>query len=152
MASMHSLEFYDKCRDKRDSCKKALKQCYEYMANPDFLKKVLTYEINDVYMVKIADMFQEFSRCISHLAVDNYLHEVVMPGIPEFESNIDRLKFWAKVCVDKLKATYPYIKKDELKHKYDDLDMLERILNKVTAQLEKIFAATIFNDANTSNS
>ena len=62
--------------------KKALKQCYEYMANPDFLKKALMYEINDVYVVKIADMFQEFSRCISHLAVDNYLHEVVMPGIP----------------------------------------------------------------------
>ena len=152
MALMHSVEFYDKCHDKHDSCKKALKQCYEYMANPDFLKKALTYEINDVYVVKIADMFQEFSRRISHLAVDNYLHEVVMPGVPEFESNIDRLKFWAKVCVDKLKATYPYIKKDELKHKYDDLDMLERILNKVTAQLEKIFAATIFNDANTSNS
>ena len=152
MALTHSVEFYDKCHDKHDSCKKALKQCYEYMANPDFLKKVLTYEINDVYVVKIADMFQEFSRRISHLAVDNYLHEVVMPAVPEFESNIERLKFWAKVCMDKLKATYPYIKKDELKHKYDDLDMLERILNKVTAQLEKIFAATIFNDANTSNS
>ena len=76
MALMHSVEFYDKYRDKCDSCKKALKQCYEYMANSDFLKKALTYEINDVYMVKIADMFQEFSRRISHLAVDNYLHEV----------------------------------------------------------------------------
>ena len=152
MASTHSVEFYDKCHDKRNSCEKALKQCYEYMANLDFLKKALTYEINNVYVVKIADMFQEFSRRISHLAVDNYLPEVVMPGIPEFESNIDRLKFWAKVCMDKLKATYPYIKKDELKYKYDDLDMLERILNKITAQLEKIFAATIFNNANTSNS
>ena len=152
MALMHSVEFYDKCCDKCDSHKKALKQCYEYMANLYFFKKALTYEINDVYVVKIADMFQEFRRCISHLALDNYLHEVVTPGIPEFESNIDRLKFWAKVCVDKLKATYQYIKKDELKHKYDDLEMLERILNKVTAQLEKIFSATIFNDANTSNS
>ena len=97
-------------------------------------------------------MFQEFSRRISHLAVDNDLHEVVMPGVLEFESNIDRLKFWAKVCVDKLKAMYPYIKKDELKYKYDNLDMLERILNKVTAQLEKVFAATIFNNSKTSNS
>ena len=50
MASTHSAEFYDKCRDKCDSCKKALKQCYEYMASPDFLKKALTYEINDVLL------------------------------------------------------------------------------------------------------
>ena len=55
MASMHSVKFYDKCRDKCDSCKKASKQCYEYMANPDFLKKALTYEINDVYIVKIVE-------------------------------------------------------------------------------------------------
>ena len=151
MASTHSLEFYDKCREKRETCKKALKECYEYMANPDYLKKALTYEINDPYVIKIADLFQEFSRRMSQLAVENYLHEVVTPGVPDFECNIDRLKFWAKVCVDKLKNTYPYIKKDELKYKYDNLDMLERLLKKVTAQLEKIFAATIYNNATTSN-
>ena len=130
MASMHNVEFYDKCRDQCESCKQALKECYEYMANPKYLKKALTYNINEPYIVKMGDMFQEFSRRISHLAVDNYLHDVVMPGVPDFKNSIARVKFWAKVCINKLKATYPYFKKEELKYKYNNLQMFEKILKK----------------------
>ena len=79
------------------------------------------------------------------MAVENYLHKVITPGIPEFEENhLERLKFWAKVCSDKLKATYPYFKKPELKHNYDVLVVLEQLLKKVNKDLELVFSQTIY--------
>ena len=86
------------------------------------------------------DFFQEFSREISIFALQYYLHEVVTPGVPNFQTLTQRVHFWACVCTNKLVATKAYLYNEEYNVDPIFLDDLWKLLRKTINSLKKLLS------------
>ena len=58
----------------------------KYLAGPEYMDLLLvTYDLPNV-LETVSKFLQEISRRLSLFALHNYLHEVVMPGVPDFNN------------------------------------------------------------------
>ena len=70
--------------------------------------------------------------------VENYLHEAVTAGIPDFSSEMSKAKFWCEVCESNLDKMRDYLWLSELESNVPVLDYLWRLLAKITHGLKKV--------------
>ena len=94
---------------KIQSCKHVIDACLNLMLNPMHLKSVTTIDSSCEYLVKVGDFFQELSHQISIFGLDNYLHEIVTPGVPHFGNPKSRISFWMCICSNKLITLKKYL-------------------------------------------
>ena len=77
------------------------------------------------------------------LLYENYLHEIVMPGIPEFKTAAERVPFWSCVCTQKLLVVKTYLSKDEMQNDPLLLDTFWNLLRNVNNKFTKIFGCDL---------
>ena len=138
VVNKYSEDYYETLAQKQANCVEVLDKALKFMNKYKHLKKALEAPHLEENLQCIGTYFQEISRKISQLALENYLHEIVTPGIPQFENNLSRIHFWLDICCNKFTHLHNYIFKPELKNNPSVLDYLWRFITKVNSQIEKI--------------
>ena len=138
VANKYSEDYYETLLQKQANCVEVIDKTLKMMNNYEYLKKALEAPHLEENLHRIGTFFQEISRKISQVALENYLHEIVTPGIPEFEDNLSRIHFWIDVCRNKFVHLRNYIYKPELKDNPSVLDFLWRFATNVNSKIEKI--------------
>ena len=88
-------------QEMKDSTWKTIFKLLKYLAGPEYMDLLLvTYDLLNV-LETVSKFLQEISRCLSLFALHNYLHEVVTPGVPDFNNFKEATCFWLDVCIDK---------------------------------------------------
>ena len=140
MADLYCERHMETVECKVEKCEMIIAEILDYIQNPAHLMSSVKEMKNDENLKEAGDFFQKFSREISIFALQYYLHEVVTPGVPNFQSLTDRVKFWTCVCTNKLVATKPYLYSEEYKMDPIFLDDLWKLLQKTINSLKKLLS------------
>ena len=122
---------------KIEKCERLIAETLDYMQNPAHLKFSLQKNNNKK---ETGDFFQEFSRLISIFALENYLHNVVTPGIPNLPTDLDRVHFWTCICTNKLLEVKKYLTNREYVNDPHFLDNLWCLLRETNNSMRKLFS------------
>ena len=114
---------------KIENCHRLIDESLNLMQNPRHLQSCLSQEAQcSLKMVQIGDFFQEFSCQISIFALENYLHEIVTPNVPDFQTPLKRVQFWSCVCTQKLLLEKKYLGDEEYNTDPTFLDFMWHLL------------------------
>ena len=142
VANQYSEDYYESLSKKQQNCAEVIDKTLHYINKYEYLKKSLEAPHLEENLKRIGNFFQEISRKLSQIAVENYLHEIVTPGIPHFENSLERINFWLNICGNKLVHMRNYLFKEELKSNASVLDDLWHFITKINCQIEKILLYT----------
>ena len=118
---------------KVENCHYITSLCLNFLNNPAHYKEKTSQA------VAISDFFANFSCDLSVFALDNYLHEVVTPGVPKFANEQERQNFWRCICTNKIIAIKQYLTNNE-EYKSDPkfLDDLYMFTMRSNAEMRKV--------------
>ena len=133
----HHMETVER---KVEKCEMIVAEILDYMQNPSHLISSVKEMKSNENLNEAGDFFQEFSREISIFALQYYLHEVVTPGVPNFQTLTQRVHFWACVCTNKLVATKAYLYNEEYNVDPIFLDDLWKLVRKTINSLKKLLS------------
>ena len=138
VANLFSEDYLETKEQKIINCANKIDDIFHYIRSSECLPLTFDTPLGTENFKRIGNMFEALSRKLSHMSVENYLFEVVTPGVPDFSSEIDRSKFWCQVCESKLEKIREYLWKPELNNNVPVLDALWLLLNKITHSLHKV--------------
>ena len=127
----------------RDEMMFTVQKTITYLSAEEYLPLLLAQDPPLKVLKKLGSFLQEMSRHLGLFAVQNYLHEVVTPGVPNFADDSSCVRFWLEVCTEKLKKVKLYVYNSNLllvKH----LNELKILLQRTMAQLSTLFNKTIW--------
>ena len=134
----HHMETID---HKIENCHRLIDESLNLMQNPRHLQACLSKNRDSPKkMVKIGDFFQEFSRKISIFALENYLYDIVTPGVPDFQSDLKRVQFWSCVCTQKVLTAKTYLKNEEFNQIPSLLDSMWHLLRSQNNEMQKVYS------------
>ena len=126
---------------KIENCHRLIDESLNLMQNPRYLQSCLSEESQSLSKtVEIGDFFQEFSRQISIFALENYMHDVVTPGVPDFQTPLKRLQFWSCVCTQKLLSAKKYLGDDEYNTNASLLDLMWLLLRTQNNEIQRVYS------------
>ena len=132
----------------RDETMFTVQKTITYLSAEEYLPLVLAQDPALTVLKKLGSFLQELSRCLGLFAVQNYLHEVVTPGVPNFADHGSRVRFWLDVCTEKLEKVKLYVYNHDILL-VEHLNELKILLQRTMAQLSTLFKKTIWLGWNT---
>ena len=127
----------------RDETMFTLEKAVKYIGGAEYLPLLLAQDPSAQLLYKLGYFFQELSRRLALFGLQNYLHEVVTPGVPEFANENERVSFWSEVCRNNLNQIKLYIHQPESLSD-EKLKGFTVFFKRVIAQLDKLFTRTIW--------
>ena len=138
IANVYSERHMETIERKIENCHSLTDESLNYMQNPKHLSSSLKHNKCPTYLNEAGDLFQEFSRQLSLLALNFYLHDIVTPGIPYFDNRVDRINFWSCVCTNKILVAKKYLNDKEHNTNPQLLDSLWHLLRKFNNAMKKL--------------
>ena len=127
----------------RDETMFTVQKTITYLSAEEYLPLVLAQDPALTVLKKLGSFLQELSRRLGLFAVQNYLHEVVTPGVPNFADDGSRVRFWLDVCTEKLEKVKLYVYNHDILL-VEHLNELKILLQRTMAQLSTLFNKTIW--------
>ena len=138
IANVYSEDHFKTKQQKVQNCAKKIDEILHYIHSSEYLPLAFATPLGTESFKCLGNFFEAFSRKLSVIVVENYLHEIVTPGIPDFSSEMCKAKFWCEVCESKLDKMRGYLWLSELESNIPVLDYLLRLLAKITHSLKKV--------------
>ena len=133
-------------QEMKDSTWKMIFKLLKYLAGPEYMELLLvTYDLPNV-LETVSKFLQEISRRLSLFALHNYLHKVVMPGVPDFNNYKEATRFWLDVCIDKLEKICPYIYDRNKPMPQSVMEEFNQFLIYIIGKFECFFQRTIWKE------
>ena len=138
IANVYSEDHFKTKQQKVQNCAQKIDEILHYICSSGYLPLAFNTPLGAENFKRLGNFFEAFSRKLSVIVVENYLHEVVTPGVPDFSSEMSKAKFWCEVCERKLDKMRGYLWLSELESNIPVLDQLWRLLAKITHGLKKV--------------
>ena len=140
VANVYSEDHFETKQQKIINCAEKIDEILHYIHSPGYLPLAFETPLGTENFKCIGNFFEAFSRKLSVIAVENYLHEIITPGVPDFSCQKSQCKFWCEVCETKLDKLRGYLWLSELESNIPVLDYLWRFLAKISHRLKKVLA------------
>ena len=94
IANVYSEDHFETKQQKIINCAQKIDEILNYIRSPGYLPLAFETPSGAENFKCIGNFFEAFSIKLSVIVVENYLHEIVTPGVPDFSCEKSQGKFW----------------------------------------------------------